>query len=113
MAIPNRQFFFVKTTNAICRIDFEDVLYIQGLENYVRIHTTSEKFVAPATMKILETILSQYHFLRIHKSYIVNLAKIDSVANYTIKIDNETINIGRNYRKLVFDTLRNYSIDFL
>lgn len=94
--------FFVKSNAQLVRLKFDDILWVEALENYVGIYTFENKYVIHFTMKgILEKLPSD-RFSRVHRSYIVNLNKIDVIEDSSIimKRKNETkiIPIGKSYR---------------
>jgi len=74
-----RSYLFVKTEHRLQRVDLAEVRYLEGLQNYVIIHTATEKIVARQTINSLETSLPAAAFARVHKSFIVSLAHIHTV----------------------------------
>jgi DNA-binding LytR/AlgR family response regulator len=91
-------YFFVKCTNKFEKIHFSDILYIQGLQNYVTIFTTKGKYITHLTLKTVEDKLRKKDFIRVHKSYIVATSRIESVENSDLKIHSARIPMSRNYR---------------
>ena len=98
-------FFFVKTETRIEKIRYADVLYIEGMGDYWRIITSSKKIMSLLNYKKLEDILPKNQFVRVHKSFIVALDKIDSVERNRIKIGDRLIPISETYRKTFFDRI--------
>ncbi|MCX6277521.1 MAG: LytTR family DNA-binding domain-containing protein [Bacteroidetes bacterium] len=91
--------FFVKSGYKSVRINFEDILYIEGLKEYVAIYTTGgNKYVKLAAMKDLERILPQKQFLRIHKSYIVAVNKVTAAYGNTVELNQISLPVGRIYK---------------
>ncbi|WP_276499381.1 LytR/AlgR family response regulator transcription factor [Pontibacter litorisediminis] len=93
--------FFIKSEvkGRITRIDLKDVLYVEALENYVRIHTLSGKHITYLTMKEMEAYLPKEHFLRVHKSYIVHTPYVRAVEGNQIILDNaDKLPLGALYR---------------
>ena len=76
---PPRTYLFVKTEHRLQRVDLAEVRYLEGLQNYVTIHTATEKILARQTISSLEASLPAATFVRVHKSFIVSLAHIHSV----------------------------------
>jgi two-component system LytT family response regulator len=74
-----RPYLFVKTEHRLQRVDLAQVRYLEGLQNYVIIHTATEKIVARQTINSLEASLPAAAFARVHKSFIVSLAHIHTV----------------------------------
>ena len=97
---------FVKSNNEHVNVYFSDILYIEAMENYVRIHLANKVITALTTMKNIESKLPQKTFLRIHKSYIVNLGKVESIKNHVFKIGKKEIDTGNFYRKQVLFFLK-------
>jgi two-component system, LytTR family, response regulator len=93
-----RDYIFVKTEYKLQRVDFEDILYIEGMKEYLRIHTKTERIMTLQTFKNMEDSLPASNFFRVHKSYIVALNKIDSVEKNRITIGEHIIPISDTYR---------------
>lgn len=91
-------FIFVKTEHKIQRVDLDDILYIEGLKDYISIYTPSERIVTLQNMKKMEDILPANRFVRVHRSYIVALDKIVSIERGRIFIEDKTIPVGDTYR---------------
>jgi DNA-binding LytR/AlgR family response regulator len=100
-------YFFIKCENKYEKIFFEDIQYIEGMQNYVRIYTEKNKYLTLLNLKDIEQNLDKGSFLRVHKSYIVNVAKIDSIEKHEISIQSARIPISRNFRELVIDKVLN------
>lgn len=103
-------YFFVKCEHIYERIRIDEVEYVQALQNYVIIHTSSEKYMTLMSMKRMETILNAPKFLRIHKSYLVAIDKIRTVESARVTLTHETVPVSRNYRKAVLQYVINGSL---
>ena len=103
----NRDYFFVKTEFRVERIDFNDILYIEGLKEYLVIYCNEKKILTLQSFKNILENLPSSNFIRVHKSYIVALNKIISVERNHILIKNKRIPIGSTYRKDFLNTLKN------
>ncbi len=103
-----KTFFFIKSNADLVKISYDAIQYIEGLENYVRIHCEDKSIISFTTMKHMVDLLSRHGFLRIHRSYIINLSKVTSVQNHSFKIGNTELAIGKSYRKSVAEVLKNY-----
>lgn len=90
-------FFFVKCDGKRIKVHFSDILYIEGLRDYVNVKTLTDELIILENLKDLEKVVP-HHFMRIHKSYIVNLQRITSVVGSKIFIENQAINIGETYK---------------
>ncbi|HXO78077.1 MAG TPA: LytTR family DNA-binding domain-containing protein [Puia sp.] len=94
-------FVFIKCSNKFEKIHFADILYIEALQNYVAIYTTRGKFLTLLYLKNIEQNLDNKAFIRVHKSYIVPIARIDSIDGNEIRIAEHRVPVSRNYRELV------------
>ncbi|MCM1518820.1 MAG: LytTR family DNA-binding domain-containing protein [Pseudoflavonifractor sp.] len=95
----------VKADRKYVRIKSEDILFVEGLKDYVIIHLPEKKVVTRMTIKAMEETLPRKKFLRVNKSYIVNKDKIDSFDNNDIYVGPAEIAIGLSYRDTVLDSL--------
>jgi len=99
--------FFIKCANKYEKIFFDDILYLESMQNYVVIYTEKAKYMALLTLKMLELHLSNRHFIRVHKSYIVPVNKIETIEGNEILIGPVKVPIGRTYREPVIDLVVN------
>ncbi|MCX6309200.1 MAG: LytTR family DNA-binding domain-containing protein [Bacteroidia bacterium] len=97
----NKDFLFIKSEYKIIRINFEDIKYIQGMSEYVKIHLSNAKpIMSLISMKSLEAQLPESKFMRVHKSYIVNLQKINMIERNEIVYDDGTvIPVSQQYKE--------------
>ncbi|HEY4325841.1 MAG TPA: LytTR family DNA-binding domain-containing protein [Mucilaginibacter sp.] len=100
-------YFFVKCGSKYEKICFDDILYIEGLQNYVTIFTVKGKYVAMLSLKSLEEKLPAVAFIRIHKSFIAAINKIDGIEAGELFIAGSRIPISRNYREQVMEKVLN------
>jgi DNA-binding LytR/AlgR family response regulator len=95
-------YIFVKADKKFIKINFSDIWYVEGLKDYVIIKTGTGRIVTLQTMKSLEDRLPKSMFMRIHRSYIVNLKRINAILGNLVEIgeknDIKQIPIGKNYR---------------
>ena len=96
-------FFFVKSERRYFKINFDEILFIEGLKDYVIIQTNTQRIITKMTLKTIATLLPQKPFFRINKSYIVNTQKITSFNNNDIFIQSHEIAIGANFRDYFFN----------
>jgi len=96
-------YFYVKADRKICKVHFSDILFIQGLKDYVIIHTENQKVITALNIKTVHEQLPKNMFVRVSKSYIVHVVKIDSIDNNTIYIGKNEIPIGNIYRDFFFE----------
>ena len=95
-------FIFVKTEHKIQKVYLNDILYIEGLKDYISIFTASERIITLQNMKKMEDALPGMHFTRVHKSYIVSINKIDSIERSRIFMRDKMIPVGDTYRDVFF-----------
>jgi DNA-binding LytR/AlgR family response regulator len=107
-AAPVTDHMFVKgeTKNKFLRINYADILYIEGLSNYISIHLPTQRVVTYQTLKELTEILPQPPFMRVHKSFIVSLDKIRMVDGNTIYIQDKEIPVSDTYREQLYRLIR-------
>jgi DNA-binding LytR/AlgR family response regulator len=96
-------FVFVKDGTKLVKIQLEDILYVEGLKDYVTIHTKQHKIVSLQRLKLLEEQLPADQFIRIHNSFIVALRAIDVIHKGEIQIGTALLPIGETYKKSVRD----------
>jgi two-component system LytT family response regulator len=92
---------FIKSEYKLVRINLNDILYIEGMKEYVRIHLTGQKpIMTLLSMKSVEAKLPSGKFMRVHRSYIVNLEKITTVERFRIVFEGkELIPVSDNYKE--------------
>jgi DNA-binding LytR/AlgR family response regulator len=98
-------YIFVKVETKMIRVELDDILYIEGLKNYVSIQTKTQRVITLQVMKQLEEILPPNRFVRVHKSYIIALDKIASIERQEITIKDRIIPIGITYQEQFFKLL--------
>ena len=109
-ADTTRPYLFVKTEHRLQRVDLAEIRYLEGLQNYVLIHTTTEKIMARQTINSLAASLPVSAFVRVHKSFIVALAHIHTVERGRIFLQGATglpitIPVGDTYRSAFYGKL--------
>lgn len=102
------EFMTVKADRKYVRVRMDDILYVEGLKDYVIIHLPSRNIVTRMTIKVMEETLPRPRFLRVNKSYIVNSDKIDAFDNNDVTIGATDISIGMSYRDSVINALLNH-----
>jgi DNA-binding LytR/AlgR family response regulator len=96
---PSQSFLFVKDGSKLVKVKLQEILYVEGLKDYVAIHTPNKKIVTLQRIKSLETQLPETHFIRIHNSYIVALEWIDAIFKEKVQIGSTLLPISDTYRK--------------
>ena len=101
----NRQegsfFLSVKAGGKIIKVFFDDILFIEGLKEYVQIVCKTERIVTFERLKNLETILPENQFLRVHKSYLINTTKVTSIEGNILTIGTHSIPVSRGKKEMV------------
>ncbi|MFV8325241.1 LytR/AlgR family response regulator transcription factor [Flavobacterium sp. ZS1P14] len=100
-------FIFVKTENRLEKINLRDILFIEGMRDYRRIHTIDKKIMTLQNFSELEQIIPSNLVCRVHKSYMVGINKIESIERNRIKISNQRIPISETYKELFFQVINN------
>lgn len=95
----NSDFIFVKSGVQRLKLQFSEVTYIQGLKDYAIIHTAAKKILLKGSIKAMLNIFPPDRFLRVHKSFIVNLQKVSQLERNSILLDGYQIPIGRYFRE--------------
>jgi len=92
-------FIFVKSGLQRIKLQFNDVTHIQGLKDYAIIHTPAKKILLKGSIKAMQDLFPPDRFLRVHKSFIINLQKIQQLDRNGIFINDQQVPIGRNFRE--------------
>jgi len=98
-------YFFIKCGGKFEKIFFDDILYIEGMQNYVTIYTAKGKYITMLSLKSLEEKLPNTGFIRVHKSFMAAISKIDSIEPAEITIAGNRIPISRGYRDTVMERI--------
>jgi two-component system, LytTR family, response regulator len=100
-----KDFIFVKTENRLEKIMLNEIIYIEGMRDYRRIHTVNKKIMTLQNFGELEQIIPTSIVCRVHKSYMVGLNKIESIERSRIKIADQLIPISETYRDIFFQQI--------
>lgn len=99
------QYFFIKSDGQFIKIKLEDVLYFESEKDYVFIYTEHKRYLALLSLKQLEKELPAEKFMRIHRSFVVSLEKVEMVEGNQVVIKNKRIPVSRSLHDTVFNTL--------
>jgi len=102
---PINDKFFIRDNYELKSIEADDILYVEGDDNYANIYTYSRKHVVSHTLKSVEEQLSTKGFIRIHKSYLVNFRKITSIHEGYVFINDIKLTIGRAYKEQLIKSI--------
>jgi DNA-binding LytR/AlgR family response regulator len=98
-------FIFVKTENRLEKIMINEIVYIEGMRDYLRIHTVNKKLMTLQNFSEFEKLLPSSVVCRVHKSYMVALNKIESIERSRIKIADQMIPVSETYKELFFQLI--------
>jgi DNA-binding LytR/AlgR family response regulator len=103
--VDKDDFIIIKDGTKIHKIDYSDLLFIEGQREYVTFHTTQKNITALYVLKNLEETLPCEHFLRVHKSFIVSIRHIEMIDRNILKIAGKDIPIGGSYKETLLNRL--------
>ena len=106
--VPARSDLFVKVNSRMVRINFDEVLYVEALSDYVNIVTEKHKYIVYTTLKALESRLAPYtNFVRVHRSYLLNSQHIESIEDNTANLHGgHFVPIGKSYQENFYKSLQ-------
>ncbi len=93
-----KDFISVRSERKMVKVNFEDVMYVESLSDYVKLYTTSKTIVTRETISNLESKLPSELFIRVHRSFIVSISHITSYTSEYLEVKEKTIPISRSYR---------------
>ena len=107
-------FFFVKADKKLVRVNEDEIVYIEGLKDYVIIRMPNDRVITLQTMKSLEARLPEAKFQRIHRSYIVNLTRIEAVQGNSIEVKEKgkitSLPVGKSYRDVLGERIEGFKL---
>lgn len=98
-----QDYCFIKSDKKVIKVRFEQVLFIEGLKDYVILHTAENKIITAMNIKTIQSQLPAEVFIRVSKSFLINKSNIDYFDNNTIYINQHEVPIGNSYRAAFFD----------
>lgn len=108
VAAPDADFTFVKVDNKLVRVAFDEVRYVEALGDYVHIVTAQSKLIVYSTMKAVEEKFPSSRFVRVHRSFIVNINRIQTLEDNTVIVDAKHIPVGQTYLRDVLQRLNKF-----
>ncbi len=108
---PTDSYLYFRTDRKMVKVILEDIVYIEGMKNYIKINTTKGVIITKHSMAAIEAMLPETTFLRAHRSYIVSQSKISSYTGEYIGIGKVEIPIGKLYKSSVMKTLDRHDRD--
>lgn len=99
--IAAKDYTYFKVSGKLIKVFHADLLYAQSVKDYIMIKTTGGNYLTHMTMKYLEELLPAGDFIRVHRSYLVNKSHVGQVNKFQLKIRDETVPVGENYRAVL------------
>ena len=96
-----REHIFIRSNNKFYRIGFSEIIYVEGMKDYLKIHTTEHAIITHQTMIEMEHILPSGQFIRIHKSYIVAIAHIKAIFGNSVDMEKALLPIGLSHKERI------------
>ena len=103
--LEHKEYLFVKTEYRIEKVNYNDILYIEGMKDYSRIITPQQKIMTLVNLKGLLQTLPEKEFIRTHKSFIIAIDKIESIERNRIKIGDKLIPVGDTYKNDFYERI--------
>jgi two-component system LytT family response regulator len=103
---PQDQFIYLRSGSKFHKLDIDDILYFESQKDYIVAHCNSNKITAKYKISELEAELKGKHFLRVHRSFIINLQKVTAFTPYDVEIGAGEVPIGASYKEYVLKSLR-------
>lgn len=92
---------FIKSDGKLIRINYDEILFVESVGDYVKYCTADRKYITHSTLKAVEERLDKHYFMKVHRSYIVNLRKISNIEDYTLLIGDSSIPISKTLKSEV------------
>ncbi|MDB9720915.1 LytTR family DNA-binding domain-containing protein [Winogradskyella sp.] len=101
-------FIFIRSDRKMIKVDFDTIIYVESYSDYIKIHLKNKVLVTRETITAIEAKLPKSQFLRIHRSYIVCIAKIEAFTSEYITINGVALSVSRSYKKDVLKQLEKF-----
>jgi len=102
---PPAEYIFIKADYHMHKVKLENILYIEGMKDYLRLHLPNERLMTLMSFMKMEKVLPPDRFMRVHKSFIISLDKIERIERNTVLVAGQKIPIGNKYKKEFFEYL--------
>lgn len=97
---------FIKADGKLTRLNYHEILYIESVGDYVKYFTSTRNYLALSTLKSVEEKMSNNHFMKVHRSYIVNLQKIKDIQDNSLVIEGKVIPISKSHKSEVMSRIK-------
>ena len=101
LKLEENDFLFIRDSNIVRRLKLDDVLFAEAMGDYVKLHTAQKFYAIHSTLKAVEERLPAAKFIRVHRSYIVAIAKIDTIQDGALVINGKSVPVADAYRSLL------------
>jgi DNA-binding LytR/AlgR family response regulator len=98
-------FFFVRANNAFQKINYDEILYIKSMENFVQIKTKTDNYTTLVSLKNMMLQLPKTRFMQVHRGYVVNIFEVTSIDKEQVFVGNQNVPLGDNYKDDLINTL--------
>lgn len=98
--------FFIKEKHELIRLRFQEILYVEAMDNYTRLHTAKGRHVLSQTLKLVEQKLAGHSFVRVHRSYLVNLRHVDLIAPRHVLVNGEKVPVSEGQRQKLLEQIQ-------
>lgn len=103
--IPEDDLFFIRSQNSYIKLRYSEVLFIKAMENFIQIVTEAQKYTVLMPLSNIESQLPPEKFMRVHRSYVINMFNITSVERDTINIKENSIPLSEQYKEKLIETM--------
>lgn len=110
LSSAENEYVFIRSERKYIRTHWNEIDYIEGLKDYVIVHCGAEKYTVAANLKTITAGLPSHLFMRINKSFVINVSKIRSIDNEYVLIGSKELPIGENFKKQLLDFLKDQKI---
>jgi len=107
-ANKKRKYLFVKVNTSMVKVSYNEIKYIEGLKDYIKIYICDKSLITKSTIKHIESTLPGENFTRVHKSYIIAVDKIDKIEYNHIFIGQKKIPIGMQFKDKFYSRIDNF-----
>ena len=109
--IKSRDYFFINVSHKLHKLFYDDILYLEGYKDYTKVYLSSaaSPLLILHNLKYFEDLLNQNQFIRIHRSYIVSIRKVNTVSRKSVTIQTNSLPVSDNYRDKFFSVIEQFA----
>lgn len=109
--IRGREFFFINVSHNLHKIFYDDILYLEGYKDYTKVYLNSSAspLVILHNLKYFQGLLDHHEFIRIHRSYIVSISKVNTISRKSVTLHTKTLPVSDNYRSNFFSVIEKFA----